>query len=88
MFIYHEGLVNRRLLAGINLISGNAVIVKAEPFSYAVVLPVTSVLNRVFRDYLERAILTKVIQSNIYPEGGRSRTGRLATKDRYARPWP
>jgi glycerol-3-phosphate O-acyltransferase len=76
--IYHEGLVTPHIAAGINLnfwpIGG--VLRKAGAFFLRRSFAGNKLYTAVFREYLE-LLFNKGYSVKYYPEGGRSRTGRL-----------
>lgn len=76
--IYHEGLVTPHIAAGINLnfwpIGG--VLRKAGAFFLRRSFAGNKLYSAVFREYLE-LLFNKGYSVKYYPEGGRSRTGRL-----------
>ncbi|MFT4937995.1 MAG: glycerol-3-phosphate O-acyltransferase [Paraglaciecola sp.] len=76
--IYHEGLVTPHIAAGINLnfwpIGG--ILRKAGAFFLRRSFAGNKLYTAVFREYLE-LLFNKGYSVKYYPEGGRSRTGRL-----------
>ncbi|NCP65101.1 MAG: glycerol-3-phosphate 1-O-acyltransferase PlsB [Paraglaciecola sp.] len=76
--IYHEGLVTPHIAAGINLnfwpVGG--ILRKAGAFFLRRSFAGNKLYTAVFREYLE-LLFNKGYSVKYYPEGGRSRTGRL-----------